>query len=36
MMKVIMASLLVANKKGERAKHDKKRGITRGLDEKDN
>ena len=36
MMKVIMASLLVANKKGERAKHDKERGITRGFDEKDN
>jgi len=35
-MKVIMASLLVANKKGERAKHDKERGITRGFDEKDN
>jgi hypothetical protein len=35
-MKVIMASLLVANKKGEIAKHDKERGITRGFDEKDN
>jgi hypothetical protein len=35
-MKVIMASLLVANKKGERAKHDKERGTTRGFDEKDN
>lgn len=35
-MKVVIAILLVVSMEGERAKHDKERGITWGLDEEDN